>query len=82
MHSVGSVGDHNLGVFTITEIPLKRANAVPPTHFISGAPNTADADLCRRRKSGTPLTCFARLARRQSLSTGLSQISGTIVKYQ
>jgi hypothetical protein len=33
---VGSVGDHNLGVFTITEIALKRANAVLPTHFISG----------------------------------------------
>jgi len=45
MHSVGSVGDHNLGVFTVTEIALKRANTVPPTHFISGAPNTADADL-------------------------------------
>jgi hypothetical protein len=29
----------------ITEIALKRANAVPPTHFISGAPNAADADL-------------------------------------
>jgi hypothetical protein len=44
-HSVGSVGDHNLGVFTITEIALKIANAVPPTHFISGVPNTACVDL-------------------------------------
>jgi hypothetical protein len=35
------VGDHNLGVFTITEIPPKIANAVPPPHFISGVPNTA-----------------------------------------
>ena len=39
-HSVGSVGDHNLGVFTIADVALKNANAVPPTHFISGAPNT------------------------------------------
>jgi hypothetical protein len=39
--SVGSVGDHNLGVFTITDIALKNANAILPTHFISGAPNTA-----------------------------------------
>jgi hypothetical protein len=44
-HSVGSVGDHNLGVFTITEIALKIANAVPPTHLISGAPNAAYVDL-------------------------------------
>jgi hypothetical protein len=44
-HSVGSVGDHNLGVFAITEIALKIAHAVPPTHFISGAPNTAYVDL-------------------------------------
>jgi hypothetical protein len=39
------VGDHDLGVFTITEIALKVANAVPPTHFISGVPNTAYVDL-------------------------------------
>lgn len=44
-HSVGAVGDHNLGVFAITEIALKIANAVPPTHFISGPPNTAYVDL-------------------------------------
>jgi hypothetical protein len=39
------VEDHNLGVFTITEIALKIANAVPPAHFISGVPNTAYGDL-------------------------------------
>ena len=44
-HSVGSVGNHNLSVFTITEIPLKIANAAPPTHFISGVPDTAYVDL-------------------------------------
>ena len=44
-HSVGSVGDHNLGVVTITDVALKNASAVPPTHFISGAPNTAYVDL-------------------------------------
>ena len=44
-HSVGSVGDHNLGVFAITEIALKIASAVPPTHFVSAAPNTAYVDL-------------------------------------
>ena len=44
-HSVGSVGDHNLRVFTITEIALKIANAVSPTHFISRVPNAAYVDL-------------------------------------
>jgi hypothetical protein len=44
-HSVGSVGDHSLGVFTITEVALKIANAVRPAHFISGVPNTAYGDL-------------------------------------
>jgi hypothetical protein len=44
-HSVGSVGDHNLGVFAITKIALKITDTVPPTHFLSGAPNTGDGDL-------------------------------------
>ena len=43
-HSVGSVRDLNLGVFTVTEIALKITNAVPPTHFISGAPNAGYVD--------------------------------------
>jgi hypothetical protein len=68
-HSLGLVGDHNLGVF-ITEIALKIANAVRPTHFISRVPNAAYVDWCRRHPSGAPLTCLARIARRQSLSTG------------
>jgi hypothetical protein len=42
-HSVGSVRDHDLGVFAITEIALKITNAV--ARFISGAPNTAYVDL-------------------------------------
>jgi hypothetical protein len=44
MHSIGSVGDRNLGVFAIAEIALKIANSVPPTHFISEAPDTAYGD--------------------------------------
>jgi hypothetical protein len=44
-YSVGSVGDHNLGVLAIIEIAPKIANAFPPTHSISGLPNTADVDL-------------------------------------
>jgi hypothetical protein len=43
-HSVGSVRDHDLGVLAITEIALKITNAVAPTDFISGAPNTAYVD--------------------------------------
>jgi hypothetical protein len=39
------VEDHNLGVFTITEVALKITNAVRPGHFISGVPNTAYGDL-------------------------------------
>ena len=69
-HSVSSVRDYNFGMLAITEIALKFANAIPPTHFISWLPSTAYVDLCRRRPAATPLTCFARLARGQSLSTG------------
>ena len=32
-HSVGSVRDHGLGVFAITEIALKITNAVAPTEL-------------------------------------------------
>ena len=44
-HAVDSLGNHDLGVFTITEITLKIANTVPPTHLISGAANTPYVDL-------------------------------------
>ena len=75
-HSVCSVGDPNLGVFTIDEIALKNANAVPPTYYFSESPNATYVDLRRHRPSGTPLTWFARLACRQSLSRGVRRIAG------
>ena len=37
MHSVGSVGDHNLGVFTITEIALNRQRGLANKLYLRGA---------------------------------------------
>jgi hypothetical protein len=35
-HSIGSIFDHNLGVFTVTKIALENTNAAPPAHPVSG----------------------------------------------
>ena len=66
-HSVGAAGDHDLGVFTVANIALKIANAVPPTHLVSGAPNSTYRDLrrCGPQPAAT-LTCLSRLTRRQA----------------
>ena len=66
-------------MFTIDEIALKNANAVPPTYYFSESPNTTYVDLRRHRPSGTPLTWFARLACRQSLSRGVRRIAGRTI---
>jgi hypothetical protein len=34
-HSVGSIFDHNLSVFTVTKIALENTNAAPPVHPVS-----------------------------------------------
>lgn len=68
-HSVGPVGNDNLGVFTVTEIAMKGTDAVPPTHLVPRTPNMTYAGL-RGRRPSAPLTSLARLTGWQSLSTG------------
>ena len=61
-HSVGSIGNFNLAVFAITEIATENADAVPPTHLVTGAPNRAEASLHRCRTPTMPLTRLTRRA--------------------
>jgi hypothetical protein len=42
---VGSIGNDNLGVFTVTEIAMKITNAAPPMHLIPSTPDTAYLNL-------------------------------------
>ena len=69
-HSVGSIGDQDLDVFTITNIPMKNTDAVTPAHSIPRTPKAAYPGLQRCRASSVPLTGLARLAAWQSLCTG------------
>src|SRR5205085_10568977 len=69
-HSVGSICDHNLGVFTVTKIAMENANAVPPAHPVPRTPKAAYPRLQRCRTPSMPLTSLARLAAWQSLCTG------------
>jgi hypothetical protein len=68
-HSVGSIFDYNLGVFTITKIAMENTHAAPPAHPI---PRTKAGylGLQRCRAPSAPLTCLARRAAWQSLCTG------------
>jgi hypothetical protein len=61
-HSVGSVGNDNLGVFTITKITVKITNTVPPTHLVPRTPNMTYMGLQRRCSPGASLTRLTRLA--------------------
>jgi hypothetical protein len=70
-HSVGSICDHNLGVFIVTKIAMENTDAVPPAHPVPRTPKTASyPGLQRCRAPRVPLTCLARLAAWQSLCTG------------
>jgi hypothetical protein len=57
-HSVGSIGDDNLGVFIVVEMPMEIADASTPAHRI---PQIPDAGYRRCHSPSVPL---ARLARR------------------
>ena len=70
MHSVGAIGNHNLGVFIVTEIAIENTGAVPPAHPLPRTPKPAYPGLQRCRAPGVPLTCLARLAAWQSLCAG------------
>ena len=37
-HSIGSISDHDLGVFTVTNIATENTDAVPPAHPVPGTP--------------------------------------------
>ena len=68
-HPVGSLGDRNLGVFTVADIALEIADTVPLTHFIAGVPNPAYEDLGRCCPPAAALAGLERSTRRQSCST-------------
>ncbi|MBV9201479.1 MAG: hypothetical protein JOY83_17490 [Alphaproteobacteria bacterium] len=61
-HSIGSIGDHDLGVFSVTKVAMKNTNPVTPAHSIPGTPNPADLRLQTCRAPRMPLTFLARLA--------------------
>jgi hypothetical protein len=69
-HSVGSICDHDLGVFTVTNIATENTDAVPPAHPVPRTPKAANQGLQRCRGPSVPLTCLAPLAAWQSLCTG------------
>jgi hypothetical protein len=69
-HSVGSICDHDFGVFTVTNIATENTDAVPPAHSLPGMPKAANHGLQRCRGPRVPLTCLAPLAAWQSLCTG------------
>ena len=69
-HSVGSICDHDFGVFTVTNIATENTDAVPPAHSLPGMPKAANHGLQRCRGPRVPLTCLAALAAWQSLCTG------------
>jgi cold shock CspA family protein len=68
-HSVGSICDHDFGVFTVTNIATENTDAVPPAHAVPGMPKAANQGLQRCRGPRVPLTCLAPLAAWQSLCT-------------
>jgi hypothetical protein len=69
-HSVGSICDHDFGVFTVTNIATENTDAVPPAHAVPRMPKAANRGLQRCRGPRAPLTCLAPLTAWQSLCTG------------
>jgi hypothetical protein len=69
-HSVGSICDHDFGVFTVTNIATENTYAVPPVHVLPRMPKAANHGLRRCRGPRVPLACLAPLTAWQSLSTG------------
>jgi hypothetical protein len=68
-HSVGSICDHDLGVFTVTNIATENTDAVPPAHPVPRTPMAANQGLQRCHAPSVPLTRLAPLAAWQSLCT-------------
>ena len=69
-HPVGSICNHDFGVFTVTNIATENTDAVPPVHAVPRMPKAANQRLQRCRGPRVPLTCLAPLTAWQSLRTG------------
>jgi len=69
-HSIGSISDHDLGVFTVTNIATENTDAVTPAHPVPRTPKAANQGLHICRAPSVPLTCLAPLAAWQALCTG------------
>jgi hypothetical protein len=69
-HPIGAVYNHDLSVFTVTNIAMENTDAVSPAHLVPRTPEAAYPGLQRRRGPSAPLTCLARPAAWQSLCTG------------
>jgi|SRR5882724_2439738 len=69
-HSVGSICDHDFGVFTVANITTENTDAVPPAHPVPRMPKAANRGLQRCCGPRVPLTCLAPLAAWQTLCTG------------
>ena len=69
-HPVGSICNHDFGVFTVTNIATENTDAVPPVHAVPRMPKAANQRLQRCRGPRVALTCLAPLTAWQSLCTG------------
>jgi hypothetical protein len=69
-HPVGSICNHDFGVFTVTNIATENTDAVPPVHAVPRMPKAANQRLQRCRAPRVPLTCLAPLTAWQSLCAG------------
>ena len=66
-HSVGSICDHDFGVFTVTDIATENTDAVPPADAVPRLPDTDNHGLQRCCGPRVPLTCLALRTAWQSL---------------
>jgi hypothetical protein len=68
MHSVGAICDHNLGVFTVTDVAMENADAVSPAHPVPRTPKAANPGLRTRGGSSVPLAFRNTPGRRRAAS--------------
>ena len=79
-HSVGSICDHNFGVFTVTDIATENTDAVPPAHAVPRMPKAANQGLQRCRGPRVPLTCLALRTAGQSLYRHVDFLTGKLCR--
>jgi hypothetical protein len=78
-HSVGSICNHDLSVFIVTEIAMENTDVVPPAHPIPGRQRRLYPGLQRCRAPRVPLTCLARPAAWQSLTTRSASTRASVI---